>query len=312
MNNIMFFTTFKRVLRAGFVGFFRNGFVSLATILVMMITLFVIGSLLFMNAALTATLDQIKQKVDINAYFLTTASQESVLEVKSAVEKLPEVASVEYISREDALKTFKERHKDDQLTLQALEELDENPLGASLAVRAKDPSQYETIAKFLEGGATTQDGEEQIIEKVNYNQNKVVIDRLTGLINAIESAGLVFSIFLTLASIMIVFNTIRLAIYTNKDEIEVMQLVGADNWFVRGPYIVEGILYGLTAGVIVLFVFYPIAIYLGPVTESFFGTFNSFTFYISEFGMLFKYIVGSGIILGAISSFLAVRRYLGV
>jgi len=308
----MLITSIKRVVRAGVVGFFRNAFVSFATMLVMMITLFVIGSLLFMNAALTSTLEQIKEKVDINAYFLTTATEEQVLAVKDSVENLPEVASVEYVSRTEALALFKERHKDDQLTLQALEELDENPLGASLAIRAKDPSQYEVIAKFLEGHEAVKDGQSRVVEKVNYNQNKIVIERLTSLTSAIERAGLLFSIFLTIASIMIVFNTIRLAIYTNKDEIEVMQLVGADNWFVRGPYVIEGILYGLVAGLVTLFIFYPIAIYLGPVTESFFGSFNSLTFYINEFGMLFKYIVGSGILLGAISSFLAVRRYLGV
>jgi len=308
----MFITSLKRVVRAGVVGFFRNAFVSFATMLVMMITLFVIGSLLFMNAALTATLDQIKQKVDINAYFLTTATPEQVLSVKKSVENLPEVASVEYVSRVEALKLFKERHKDDQLTLQALEELDDNPLGASLAIRAKDPSQYGLVAKFLEGHEAVKAGESRIVEKVNYNQNKVVIDRLTGLTSAIEKAGLLFSIFLTIASIMIVFNTIRLAIYTNKDEIEVMQLVGADNWFVRGPYVIEGVLYGLVAGLVTLFIFYPLSMYLGPVTESFFGSFNSLTFYINEFSMLFKYIVGSGILLGAVSSFLAVRRYLGV
>ncbi len=305
-------TTFKRIIRAGVVGFFRNAFVSLATMLVMMITLFVIGSLLFMNAALESTLDQVKDKVDINAYFLTTASEEQVLEVKTAVEHLPEVMAVQYISREEALVIFKERHKDDQLTLQALEELDENPLGASLAIRAKDPSQYEIVADFLEGQMAVAEGEQQIIEKVNYHQNKVVIDRLSGLTASIETAGLAFTIFLTVASVMIIFNTIRLAIYTNRDEIEVMQLVGASNWFVRGPYIVEGVLYGFVAGLFTLFLFYPLSIYMSSATESFFGSFNSLVFYTSNFGMLFKYIVGSGVVLGAVSSFLAVRRYLGV
>jgi len=109
-----------------------------------------------------------------------------------------------------------------------------------------------------------------------------------------------------------VFNTIRLAIYTNRDEIEVMQLVGADNWFVRGPYVVEGALYGLVSGLVTLLVFYPLVIYIGPITENFFGTFNALTFYINNFGILFQYIVGSGVLLGSISSYLAVRRYLGV
>jgi len=308
----MLVTTIKRVIRAGVVSFLRNAFVSLATVLVMMITLFVIGSLLFMNAALTSTLEQVNQKVDINAYFLTTTTEQQVLEVKKSVEQLPEVESVEYVSREQALDTFRERHKNDQLTLQALDELSDNPLGASLAIQAKDPSQYGVIAKFLEEKVAVSEVQQAIIEKVNYNQNKVVIDRLSELTRSIENAGLVFTIFLTLASVMIVFNTIRLAIYTNKDEIEVMQLVGADNMFVNGPYIIEGILYGLVAGLFTLFIFYPISIYMGSVTETFFGAFNSFDFYISNFGMLFGYIVGSGVVLGAVSSFLAVRRYLGV
>ncbi len=308
----MLTTTIKRVVKAGVTGFFRNAFVSFSTILVMMITLFVIGALLFMNAALNSTLEQVNKKVDINAYFVTTATEQQVLEVKEAVSSLPEVANVEYISKEKAIEIFKERHKDDQLTLQALEELGENPLRPSLTIQAKDPSQYAVIAKFLESNVAIGEGQEALIEKVNYNQNKLVIDRLSELTKSIENAGLIITIFLAIASIMIVFNTIRLAIYTNKDEIEVMQLVGADNWFVNGPYIIEGMLYGFVSGMLTLLIFYPISIYMSSVTETFFGAFNSFDFYINNFGMLFKYIVGSGVVLGAISSFLAVRRYLGV
>ncbi len=302
----------KRVVRSGVVGFFRNAFVSVSTMLVMMITLFVIGVLLFMNAALTSTLEQVREKVDINAYFLTSAPEKQILELKSSIEQMPEVERVEYISREKALERFKARHKNDQLTLQALEELDENPLGASLAIQAKDPSQYAVIAKFLEDKTAVGEGEQQLIENINYSQNKVVIERLSNLTKAIEKAGVIFTIFLTVASIMIVFNTIRLAIYTNKDEIEVMQLVGASNWFINGPYIIEGMLYGLVAGLVTLFIFYPLSIYMSSSTEVLFGAFNSFTFYINNFGMLFKYLVGSGVGLGAVSSYLAVRRYLGV
>ncbi len=308
----MFFVSVKRVIRSGVIGFFRNAFVSFATMLIMMITLFVIGASLFMNAALESTLEQIKNKVDINAYFLPGVSEDKVLEVKSALEQLPEVESITYTSKEDVLKQFKEEHKGDQLTIQALEELDENPFGASLAIRAKDPSQYERIAKFLEEHESAKSGENRILEKVNYNQNKLVIDRLNRFMNAIDTFVLFVSSFLVIASIMIVFNTIRLAIYTNKDEIEVMQLVGASNWFVRGPYVIEGILYGFVSGLIVLFAFYPLAAYFGTVSEQFFGSFNTLTFYINEFGTLFLYIVGSGVLLGAISSFLAVRRYLGI
>ena len=306
----MFLVSIQRVIRAGIVGFFRNAFVSFATMLVMMITLFVIGALLFMNAGLQSTLEHIKQKVDINIYFVTDAPQDKILELKKSIESLPEVAEVTYLSREKVLETFKMRHKDDQAALQTLEELNENPFGASLAIRAKEPNQYEAIAKFLTDADAVKPGEKSIVDKVKYN--KTVIDRLNNLIHTVERIGFMVSIFLTIASIMIVFNTIRLAIYTNKDEIAVMQLVGASNWFVRGPYVIEGALYGLVAGLVTLFAFYPIVIYIGPISENFFGGFNALTFYINEFSMLFKYIVGSGVLLGVVSSFLAVRRYLGV
>lgn len=305
-------TNVKRIIRAGVIGFFRNAFVSFATMLVMTVTLFVIGVMLFLSAALNTTLDDIREKVDINAYFLTNASEEQILELKAALEQLPEVETVTYVTRDAALEQFKTRHESDQLTQQALDELGENPFGASFAIKAKETSQYESIAAFLEGETAIGQGDEQIIERVNYHQNKEVIDRLDKIIAGTERAGFIFGIFLVIASIMIAFNTIRLAIYTNRDEIEIMQLVGASYWFVRGPFIIEGALYGLVSGLVTLFVLYPLSVYLAPLSEGFFGSFNALTFYINNFGTLFNYIVGSGVALGAISSFLAVRRYLGV
>ena len=161
-------TNIKRVARSGFVGFLRNGFVSFATVLIMTITLFVIGTIHITGAALDAVLLQLKNKVDINVYFLTDAPEEEILELRRVVSELPEVAEVRYVSRDEALAVFQERYKDDQLTLQALEELEDNPLGASLAIRAKETSQYEGIAKFLETETAVGAGDRTIIEKVNY------------------------------------------------------------------------------------------------------------------------------------------------
>lgn len=304
-----FWTNIKRVSRAGFVGFFRNGFVSLATVLIMSITLFVIGSSMTMGAALDATLAQLQDKVDINVYFLTDAPESDILALRDSVSELPEVASVTYVTRDEALERFRERHKDDQLTLQALDELDDNPLGASLAIRAKETSQYEGIAKFLENETAVGAGT-QIIEKVNYFQNKAAIDKLTDIINASERFGLIVTVFLIAASLLIVFNTIRLAIYTTKDEISVMQLVGASDWYVQGPFVIEGALYGFVAGILSLLTMYPIAVWLGPASQAFLGSFNVLAYYANNIGWLFFVLVGTGVALGAFSSLIAVRRYL--
>jgi cell division transport system permease protein len=123
---------------------------------------------------------------------------------------------------------------------------------------------------------------------------------------------LLVALFLALASILIVFNTIRLGIYTAKDEIAVMRLVGASSFYARGPFIIEGMLYGLTAGFITLLLLLPLAWYLGPISESFFGTFNMYAYYTEHFGRFVLGVVISGFFLGAISSYLAVRRYLSV
>jgi cell division transport system permease protein len=301
-----FWVTTKRVARYGLIGFIRNGFVSLSAILIMLITLFVMSMLLVSGAALQSTLDQLTNKVDVNVYFTTTASEEQVTRVKQDIERLPEVASVTYTSREQALAEFRERHKNEQMTIQALDQLSDNPLGASLAIRAKQTSQYASIAEFLE----TQQGTDSVISKVNFYQNKSAIDRLTNIIETSRKVGIVAAIFLAAASILIAFNTIRLAIYTARDEIGVMNLVGAGHWYVRGPFVVAGILYGLISAIIVLIIMYPLAVWLGPASEAFFGNFNVFDYYVSSFPFLFITIVGLGVSLGAISSFLAVRRYL--
>ncbi|PIR82603.1 hypothetical protein COU20_01410 [Candidatus Kaiserbacteria bacterium CG10_big_fil_rev_8_21_14_0_10_59_10] len=300
--------TTKRIARYGLIGFLRNGFVSLSAILIMTTTLFVIAGLLVASAALSETLRQLTNKVDVNVYFATDADEEQVLAMQRSLESLPEVALVSYTSREQALSDFRERHKNDQLTLQALEQLDENPLGASLAIRAKETSQYESIAAFLDAQHQAPGGE--IITKVNFHQNKAAIDRLTAIIDTSRTAGFAIAGFLILASILIAFNTIRLAIYTSRDEIGVMNLVGASRWYVRGPFVIAGILYGVVSGLVVLIVMYPIALWLGPASERFFGTFNVLTYYTTQFPLLFLVIMGTGILLGALSSLLAVRRYL--
>jgi len=301
----------KRVSRYGLIGFFRNGFVSLASIFIMTITLFVMATLVMAGNALQSTLAGLTEKVDVNVYFVTTAPEEKILDLKKSLEALPEVASVEYVTREQALQIFSERHKNDQLTLQALEELGDNPLGASLAVRAKDTSQYESIAKFLESSpASTAAGDQRIIEKVNFFQNKAAIDRLSNIIDTSRTLGFAVAIFLGIASVLIAFNTIRLVIYTSRDEIGVMKLVGAEHWYVRGPFVIAGILYGFISGVLVLVILYPLSLYLAEPSMRFFGNFDTFSYFTSHFASLFLIVVGMGVLLGAISSYLAVHRYL--
>ncbi len=303
----------KRIIRSGFYSFWRNGFVSLSAILVMVTTLFVIGSTIFSGAILTSTLQQIKDKVDINVYFVTTAPENEILALKNKIEQLPEVVKpVVYTSREDVLLAFKNRHQNDEFTLQALDELGENPLGATLNIKAKDPSQYEGIVQYINSDKSLSSGGTSIIDKVNYYQNKDAIDRLTNIINSANRLGFILTIFLVIISILITFNTLRLVIYMSRDEISVMRLVGASINYIRGPFFVAGAVYGFISSLLTLILFYPITIWLGKTTENFFVGLNVFHYYTTNFGQIFIIIVGSGIAIGSISSFLAVRKYLKV
>ena len=310
----MSLVTVKRVVRAGFLDFWRNGFVSLASILVMTVTLFVVGTTIFAGVILSTTLEQLRDKADINVYFTTTASEDQILALRQTVEAQPQVQSVEYVSASDELAAFRDRHQNDQLTLQALDELGTNPLGAVLNIKAKDISQYDAIASFLQQQQTTATGDANIIDKINYfdASHRAALDKLQNITASSQRLGLIIVIVLILTTLAISFNTFRLIIYVSRDEIQVMRLVGAGQLYIRAPFVVEGMLYGLIAGLLTLLLFYPLTYYLGKSTTDFFGGINIFTYYLAHFPVFFLIMVGTGVVLGAVASFLAVRRYLRI
>jgi cell division transport system permease protein len=304
--------TIKRILRAGLLDFWRNAFVSFASILVMTITLFIVGVTIFTGVILGTALDQLRDKADVNVYFVPNAPEDQILSLQKQVVALPEVASTQYLSQDDALAQFRDRHQNDQLTLQALNELGTNPLGAVLTVKAKDISQYDAIAQFIQQQQESGTGQSSIIDKVNYFDatHRAALDRLIAITNSAQRIGLIVILMLIAMTVAICFNTLRLAIYTSREEIGVMRLVGANQFYIRAPFMVEGVLYGLVSGMVTLLLFYPLTFWLGSVTQNFFGGVNVFSYYVSHFGQFFLIIVGTGVVLGAAASYLAVRRYL--
>ncbi len=310
---VMNWVTIKRVFRAGLLDFWRNGFVSLASILVMTVTLFVVGTTLFAGIILNSTIATLRNEADVTVYFTTDASEDQITQVQQQVEALPQVASVQLISADQALQQFESLHQNDQLTLQAINELGQNPLGAQLEIKAKDISQYEAIANFLQQ-QQEQGGTSSSIDKINYfdAQHQEALTKLQSITGSAQRLGLILIAILILTTLAISFNTLRLAIYTSREEIQVMRLVGAGAFYIRAPFMVEGVLYGLIAGIVTLILFYPLAWWLGSATANFFGGVNVFSYYVSHFAFFFLIIVGTGVVLGALASFLAVRRYLKI
>ncbi|MEN9524550.1 MAG: hypothetical protein RL536_619 [Candidatus Parcubacteria bacterium] len=318
----MIFTTFKRITRTGFVNFWRNGFLSFAAVVVITLSLCAFGGLIFAGAFGRSLIADVKDKVDINVYFTLDAPESDILSLKKDVERLPEVNKVEYVSRDIALSQFKDKWQGNALIMQGLSEIGSNPFPASLNIKANNPGQYASIANFLQNKAPAASDGTPIIEKVNYQQNKLVIDRLGRIIPAVEQTGLGISIIFVLVAIIVVWNTIRLIVYTAKDEISVMKLVGASNIYVRGPLVVSGIMYGVLSGLITLLLMAAFAYWSDNLVLKFAGVqvasdfelaVNVFSrYFIKNFSEIFILIMGAGIILGGIPSYIAARRYLRV
>lgn len=306
----MILTNIKRVFKFGFVNFWRNALVSFASVLVMTIALSVIASLIFGRAMLHSTLNIVKDKVDISVYFKTGASEEEILAMQKRIEKLPEVSKVIYSSREEELIKFRDRHQNDELTLQALAEIGDNPLGASLNIKAKDPAQYEGVAQFLE--SEQKQSESSIIDKFNYNRNKAAINALSRIIDTSRKLGAALAIIFAGVAALITFNTIRLTIYMAREEISVMRLVGASSRYIKGPFVVEGIMYGVISAILTTLILIPITYWAGPYTFNLGTGLNLFNYYMANIFVISIILLLSGFIVGSLSSYLAVKKYLKV
>ena len=302
----MAFTTFKRLLKSGFLSFFRNGWLSMATIIVMSLMLFVMGSLIFVSAFAATALQMFQSKIDVTVYFISDAQENQILAIRKEIEAIPQVVEVGYVSKEQAFTDFRERHKNNAFIAGALDEIGTNPLEASLNIKADDPLHYGAISDFLVKKNYP------IVDKINYLENKTVIERLTSIIGTVRAAGAIIALVLAFVAILVTFNTIRLAIYTVREEIGIMRLVGATQWFIRGPFLVSGILYGVSAATIVTLFFFPMTWFITPNVMRVMPGFDLFHYFLNNFFEFFIIMLGSSVVLGVFSSAIAMRKYLRI
>ena len=316
------FTNWKRIIKTGFVNFWRNGFLSFSAIIVLTLCLVSFGAIMFADVFGRAMIDQVKDKIDITVYFNQGAAESDILALQQTVNKLPEVASTTYISSDQALSNFQSKWQNNSLILASLDEIGNNPFPAAMTIKAKDPSEYAGISDFLSSSVAVTASGTPLVDSVNYGENQAIIDRLGRLIPDVEHAGLGIALLLCLVAIIVTFNTIRLIIYTSRDEIAVMKLVGASSTYVRGPFVVSGIMCGIISGLLTLLILAGTVFWSGALItrlagatvasdlSSIISIFSAY--FISNFGEIFSIIMAAGIILGAVSSYLAVRRYLRV
>ncbi len=296
-----------RIFKYGIQSFLRDGWLSFSTIAIMILALIVFEGLMLFNIISQGAIQTIQDKVDITVYFQSNVPEDTILNLKQSLEGLNEVQYVTYVSEEQALANFKALHAGDQAIIKTLDTLGSNPLLPSLDIKAKDIHHYDTIAAYLE-----KPDFQNIIYKINYAQNQVVINRLVSLIDNFTTGGFVLTVFLAFLAAAVTFNTIRLAIFSSKDQIGIMRLVGASNKFISGPYLIEGALYGLIAALVSFLVMIPVITFISPHVNSFIPEVNLSSYFAGNFVILLLYQALFGIGLGVVSSIVATKRYLNV
>ncbi|MGA2666825.1 MAG: permease-like cell division protein FtsX [Patescibacteria group bacterium] len=301
--------TIERIIKLGLVNFWRNRWLSLASALVMTLTLIVISIFVILTLVIGRTSDIIKSKMDITVYFNDSATTDQISELQQVLASRPDVKEVAYTSKEEAEKIW-EQTQTSQALKNIASELGENPFPRSIAIKATDPSKLDAIAGVI-NSATYQ----SIIHKVSYQDNKVLIGRLISITTFTKEIGWIFSAVFVIMSVLVVLNTIRLAIYSRKDEIEIMRLVGANDVFIKTPFIVEGIIYGLLACFLATILLWLGFLSLQPLITEHFDpgvALGVRVFYYSHFGWLFlmQFIIGVAVGIGA--ALFSIRKYLRI
>lgn len=294
-----------RTLKEGFQNFRRNGWLSVATISILTISLYLISLTFMIGITANLLLKNVQDKINISIYFNPSMAEEDILSIKNKIQTYREIKSVEYVSRERALQEFLEMGNNDPAIKQALDEIGENPLLASLVIKANQADQYDTINQAIEKSDFRED-----VSRINYDKNKIIIERLNKAVGFSKEIGIILGLLFVAIAILITFNAIRITIYSHKQEFEIERLVGASNLYIRMPFIFEGILYGISASIVSVILLLITAKLISSFVQRAISQDNLMSLYLSNFWYIFGVLFALGVLLGVISSFIAIRRYL--
>ncbi len=295
-----------RVMREGWQNFYRDKWLTLATVVIMSLSLYLIGVAVFLGFGVLHIIDTVESRINVSMYFDFTVEEDKILEIKKELEEksLEEVQSVTYISRDQALSDFMEQEGDSEEIKEALDMIGENPLPASLIIVAYDTVDYKKIDQYLHQEYS------DYIMNTNLEKNKGVIDELHNFITFIRNGGIVLGIIFAIIAILVTLNTIRMSLYAHRKEFEVMRLVGASNLYIKIPTLVEGTLYGIASAIVALIFLIGTIYAVNPFANKIIENANIAQFYSRNIFEVVMIIIILGVILGFVSSYIAVNKYL--
>lgn len=297
--------SFFRIIKFSFQDIVRNGWLSIVTITILCLSLFSINTLSTVSFVSNGAVDAIKEKVDIGLYLKSDALESDITILREELLKNPRIKDVTYISKEKALIDFRSKYKNNQEVLLALKEINQNPLSPSLVI---NPSNLEDSSLLINELKVL---DNTIIESRDFSDNSLVLAKIEGITKRINDFGLIIILLFSFTSLLVVYNAIRVAIYTHRQEIEIMRLVGASNFFIYMPYIVSSLIYALLSMLLIIATFIPLLTLLQPYLETFFAGYsvNVLSYYIDNFVSIFGIQFLVVLAINIFASMVAVRRY---
>jgi len=303
------FKNFKRILKFAFDDFSRNKGTSVAAIFMLTIIILFVTGLFFFQGLANYLTSQLKNTIDITAYFKAATSEEDILDVKDKILKIsPNIKSIEYVSKEQALADFNEKHKDNPVLVKSLEEVGDNPFLPSLNIITNgDPQQYASVSNILQ---TSDFG--KLIEKVDFSQKKSTIEKVYSVTTNISLYGIIIEIILVIIALLVIYNTIELTIESSKNEIATMKVVGASDWFIKGPFVMQGAFYGIISFIICFSILVLCSYFLSPQASAILPGFGIWNYFLTNWWIFVLIQLGFGVGLGAISALIVVKKHLEV
>lgn len=297
-----------RIIISGTTNLKRNIWLATASTLIMTITLIILSSLTLMFIITSYSVKTIQERVDISAYFKSDVPENKIFSIRDELRRDSRIKSIDYVSSEQAKEKFQSRHQGDDLIMESLGELTENPFPATLQIKANSLDQYPAIADSLNS-----DKYNSLIDEVNFEDNRIIIERLNSLLKFIITFGSVLMVVFCLIAILVIFNTIALTIYNRREEVEIMRLVGATNWYIRGPFMIESFTYSIIASAITSALLVPIYFQMLPRISNYLtpGA-NIFNGNVATFMLVILAQLVVAFILSSISSLMAMRKYLQI
>lgn len=304
------FTSIKRIIKFGWKNFCRNGSLSLGAIFTMTVVIFLLTNLFFIQAAGQFFVSFLQEKVNISVFFEIDTQENAILEIKDELLQMAEVKRVEYISKEEALENFKRQHQDNPKLLRGLEEVMIDiplPFPALLNIMAYQPDDYKQIVSFLEAERFA-----GAIYQIDYYGRELVIERVFEVVKMFNLIGIILASVFILISLFLIFHNVKLTILNQREELVVQRLIGASNWFIIGPFLVQAMIIAFFATLISLLAL-GLPIYLwGDKSQMLIPGFNLFSFFFNQIYFIVLVQLGIGIGLGIIASAIAIRKYLKI